>query len=100
MGIEIELAVLMLLQLTGSAFFSHFEGEQSPLRKIMKWIIFDGITIGLFFLVGHWALLFPAALLFPGAFVHVRWCRKNGIHPVKATPRKKYYELRGWKWEE
>ena len=28
------------------------------------------------------------------------WGRKHSIHPVNATPRRKYYQLRGWDWPE
>ena len=24
----------------------------------------------------------------------------HGIHPFRATPRRKYYERRGWTWQE
>lgn len=100
MGIELELIVLMVFQALGSSYFSQFEGGQPGTRKFLKWVVFDGATIGLYYLAGHYALLFPAFILVVGTFFHIRWCKKNGIDPVKATPRKKYYALRGWKWEE
>ena len=56
--------------------------------------------MGLFLLAGHWALLFPALGVGVGTTFHFVWCRKNGIHPWAATPRRKYYELRGWTWRE
>jgi hypothetical protein len=31
-----------------------------------------------------------------GVAFHIWWCRMHGIDPVHATPRKRYYELRGW----
>lgn len=100
MGIELELTELLFIQLIGNSFFSGFEGETPPLKKIMKWLILDAICIGFYFAFHHWALALPIVLLIPGMIIHFRWCKKNGIHPVKATPRKKYYELRGWKWLE
>jgi hypothetical protein len=100
MGIEPELAELLIIQLLGNSFFSHFEGETPAWKKILKWLVFDGLIIGLYFICGHRALLLPVILLIPGAVVHIRWCRKHGIHPVKATPKRKYYGLRGWKWPE
>ena len=36
----------------------------------------------------------------PGSIVHTVWCKKHSIHPIYATPRRKYYELRGWVWPE
>lgn len=100
MGVEIELGVLLLIQLFGSAFFARFEVEIPPLRKIFKWLLIDGITVGLYFLIGHYALIFPVFMICIGTTVHITFCKKHGINPLKATPRKKYYELRKWKWEE
>jgi len=45
-------------------------------------------------------LLFIAFWGVVGGTVHVLYCRKHGIHPVHATPRRKYYELRNWAWQE
>jgi hypothetical protein len=39
-------------------------------------------------------------MLVVGTTTHITICKKNGIDPLKATPRRKYYDLRGWKWEE
>lgn len=97
---EIELIELMVIQLLASNFFGRFEVETPAFRKIIKWLIIDGITIGLYYWFYHWALIFPVVAMIPGTIYHFTWCKKNGIDPLKATPRKKYYELRGWKWGE
>ncbi len=99
MGIELELLALLIIQLLGSSFFAKFEIETPVAKKIFKWVTIDAITIGLYYLVNHYALLFPVVMVLAGTIVHFRICKKNGIDPLKATPRKKYYELRGWKWE-
>jgi hypothetical protein len=98
MGLEPVLVEMLALQLIATSFFNHFEGETPALKKILKWVVLDGLTIGLYYWLQYWAMLFPLILLVPGMYVHFRWCRKHGIHPVKATPLKKYYELRGWEW--
>ncbi len=100
MGIKVELAELLVIQLVMTSFFARFEVETRASHKILKWIIIAKITIGLYFMIGHWSTLFPIVVLIPGTIYHFRWCKKNGIDPLKATPRKKYYELRKWKWEE
>ncbi len=100
MGIEVELVALLIIQLLGSAFFSRFEGETPAINNILKWVVLDGITVGLFYVTGHYALPFPVVLICIGAPVHISWCKKYGIDPVKVTSRKKYYELRKRKWEE
>ena len=46
------------------------------------------------------SLLLPLLMLTIGTTFHFAWCKKNGIDPFKATPKRKYYELRKWKWEE
>jgi hypothetical protein len=100
MGIQIELAELLVIQLVMTSFFARFEVETRASYKILKWIIIAKITLGLYYYIGHWSALFPVLVLIPGTIYHFRWCKKNGIDPLKATPRKKYYELRKWKWEE
>lgn len=100
MNLEIELIELLLIQTFLISAFAKFEIETPLLRKFFKWLIIDSITIGLYFVVGHWALLLPFLALIPGTLYHFTWCRKNGIDPFNATPRKKYYELRKWDWKE
>jgi len=100
MGIALELAALLLIQTVFISAFAKFEVETPLLKKLLKWLIIDGITIGLFYAIGHWAIIFPFVALIPGTVYHLSWCKKNGIDPFKATPRRKYYELRDWKWEE
>ena len=100
MGIELELGELLVIQLIATAFFARFEVETPAFRKIIKWLVIVGITVGLFFALQHWAAIFPIIAMIPGTIYHFTWCKKNEIDPLKATPKKKYYKLRGWKWEE
>ncbi|MBI3521063.1 MAG: hypothetical protein HY062_17115 [Bacteroidetes bacterium] len=99
-GMEIELLELLILQLFAFVLFGRFEVETSAARRIIKWLVIYAITIGLYCWTGHWAALVPVLVTIPGTIYHIMWCKKNGIHPFKATPRKKYYQLRGWKWKE
>ncbi len=99
-GIELELAILLLIQMVFISAFAKFEIETPLFKKLMKWLIIDGVTIGLYFIIKHWALIFPIVSLVPGTVYHFVWCKKNGIDPLHATPRKKYYKLRKWKWME
>ncbi len=100
MGIELELAVLLGLLVIGTSVFAPFEVETPPWRKILKWVILVGLTLGLHAAVGHWALVPPLVLGAAGLTFHMVWCRKNAIDPLRATPRRRYYELRGWEWHE
>lgn len=100
MGIELELYTLLFIQTFFISALAKFEAETPLWKKLVKWLVIDCITIGLYFAFGHWAVFFPFLGLLPGTAYHFYWCRKNGIDPLWATPRKKYYQLRNWKWEE
>lgn len=98
MGIELELFVLLIFAVLGQSLFARFEIETPPLRKIVKWFTMIALTLGLYTLIGHWALLVPTIMGVAGTTFHFIWCRRNGIDPLRATPARKYYELRGWPW--
>lgn len=95
---ELELAVLLGLTLIGTEIFAPFEIETPAWKKILKWSIVIALTLGLTSIIGHWAAAVPVVLALAGFVFHLVWCRRNGIHPVKATPRRQYYKLRGWDW--
>ena len=61
MGVELELYVLVILLTIGSSVFAPFEVETPAVRKALKWFIVVGGTVGLYYAVGHLALLFPIA---------------------------------------
>ncbi len=100
MGVELEFYVLLALLTVGSSIFAVFEVETPRWRKVLKWLIISAGTVGLFYAVGHLAILVPVVAGGAGLIVHFAWCRKHGIHPIYATPRRKYYELRHWEWPE
>ena len=99
-SIAVELAVLLALQTLGTSIFARFEAETPVWRKLTKWSVLIFGTLGLYAWLGHWSLLFPAAMFTVGTAVHFGYCRKHGIDPLRATPRRRYYELRGWQWTE
>lgn len=96
----LELGMLLAIAILGGNSFAVFEVETPWWRKAAKWAMVCGITLSLSLAVGHWALLFPIGAGIAGAMFHIWWCRKNGIDPWNATPRRRYYELRGWAWRE
>lgn len=100
MGVELELYILLALVILGASVFAAFEVETPGWRKALKWIVVSAATVGLYHVVGHLAASLPLGLALLGFAFHVWWCRRHGIHPIKATPRRKYYELRGWRWPE
>ena len=100
LGVELELAVLLGMFVIGTQVFAPFEVETPPARKILKWLIVIALTLGLTRVMGHWAIAVPLGLGLAGLTFHWYWCKKHGIHPLRATPRRRYYELRGWEWLE
>ena len=98
MGIELELGVLLGFAIIGQSTFARFEIETPTSRKIIKWFTMVALTLGLYVVIGHWALLLPILMGAAGATFHFVWCRRNGIDPIRATPARRYYELRGWAW--
>ncbi|MBI3981920.1 MAG: hypothetical protein HY337_03350 [Gemmatimonadetes bacterium] len=100
MGIELELGVLLAISIVGCPVFAVFEVETARWRKVLKWLIISGATVGLYYAIGHTALAVPLGLGVVGLSFHFWWCNKHGIHPLYATPRRRYYELRGWSWPE
>ena len=96
----IELVVLLVVAVIGSACFAPFEVETPAWREIVKWGVAIGLTLGLKSLVRHWALLLPVLGGIAEATGHYLWCRRHQIDPLRATPRRRYYDLRGWDWND
>ena len=94
----VELFVLLGFAIVAQSAFARFEIETPVVRKIFKWSAMSALTLGLSLVIGHWALLVPVLLGAAGTTFHIVWCRRNGIDPLRATPRRRYYELRGWPW--
>ena len=97
-GVELELGLLLILQTVLITVFARFEVETPIARRLIKWLVIDVITLALYVAIGHWALVFPVVGMLPGMIFHWTWCRRNGIDPLRATPRRRYYALRGWLW--
>ena len=100
MGIELEWFTLLVLHILGTSIFTAFEVETPWWRLGLKWAILIGLTYAVYFFFGHWALAVGIAAGLIGSTVHFTWCQRHKIDPIRATPRRKYYELRGWTWQE
>lgn len=100
LGIELELSFLLIIQTILTIVFAKFEIETPIIKRLIKWLIIDSIVILVYLWIGHWAILVFMILLIPGCIVHFHWCKRHHIDPIKATPRKKLYKLRGWTWIE
>lgn len=98
MELEHVLLTLLIMQTLGMQIFKRFEAETAIWRSLLKWTIIIGGTVGLYFGIGGWAILFPLLAVAVGSVVHVVICRQRGFHPIFASPRKEYYAYRGWAW--
>ena len=98
LGVELEWAVLFSLLLIGGSTFARFEVETPTWRRILKWAVIAGLTLGAYPVAEHRALLVPLALSTLGLVAHLAWCRRYRIHPVRATPKCRLYRARGWRW--
>lgn len=98
LGVELELGILFAMAAVAGSVFDKFEVETPAWRKLLRWIFAAALTLGAFSWIGHWSLALLAGFAGLGALAHVWWCSKQGINPLTAHPRRKYYELRRWRW--
>lgn len=95
------LIFLFVFLALGFAVFGKFQTEAPWWQLFLKWMAILGIAYLLYANFGEIITFIVFGILVAMSLViHVWWCVKNGIHPLKATPRKKYYALRGWTWKE
>lgn len=98
MDLEIELPALFLLCALSASVFDKFEVETAAWRKLLRWMLAAALTLGTAPFIGHLALAVLLGFAALGATAHFIWCQRNGIDPLSAEPRRRYYELRGWAW--
>lgn len=91
---------LFVLCAVGTSVFDRFECETPAWKKVLRWTMAAVLSQAAASVWGYWALGVLAVLAVTGLTVHLTWCRRHGIHPLRATPRRRYYELRKWAWEE
>lgn len=86
-----------VISVLGFTLFGHFEEKTPKWRRLSKWAAYFGMTALIRRKPGRpwtfaWILGWPAL----GFVFHLWWCRRNGINPLTAEPKDRYYELRGW----
>jgi len=72
---------VLLIVILGSSIFAVFEVETALWRKLLKWLIVAGGTVGLYYGVGHWALALPFGLAALGGGVSLRL-----VPPARHSP--------------
>jgi hypothetical protein len=94
MPLEFVIATAVLI--VGHFSFRGFQGETPRVRTLQKWIVYWGLVVILTVAVGRpWSLVWTVSPVL-GLIVHFVWCFRNGIHPLTAEPRDRYYAARGW----
>ena len=93
-----EIAIMALLFAVGHIYFGHWEERTPKWRKLLKLILFIGLTILITYYTGRTGFfIFLAIMLLLVLVVHAWWLPKKGINGWTGEPKEKYYELRGWK---
>jgi len=89
-----DLAVVMSIFAVGSIFFGHFEEHKPKPRRLLKVVIFAGITLALSAAGLRWVAYTIIGLFgLAAAYVHLRWLPSHGINGWTGEPKEKYYEL-------
>ena len=101
LNMSYELLALFIFHTLGFSVFGKFQTETAWWKLTLKWMVILMLIYCLYYFFGHTITLLTILLLaIIGVAGHTWWCIKNQIHPLNATPRRRYYELQGWKWLE
>ncbi len=94
-----EVAVVAIIFAVGNILMGHWEAETPKWRRLLKFVVILGITLGISATVGKsWAFLFLALLALFAVIVHAWWLPRKGINGWTGEPKEKYYAMRGWKY--
>lgn len=95
------LSILSLIQLVWMSVFARFEVETLAVRKILTWLALYAVTLVTYIFLSFWpALGLALVIIVVRLGLHIRMCRVHGFHPLTATPRRKYYQFKNWRWPE
>ena len=96
-----DVAVVLGIFAFGSILFGIFEQHKPRLRRVLKVVVFLGLTILIAETAGRpWAYGFLALPLIAALYLHAVWLPKHGINGWTAQPYDKYLALlesRGFK---
>lgn len=94
-----EIAIITTIFAVGNIIFGNFETHTPKLRRIGKVFLVTALAVGISVLAGRtWFYVFLGAMGLLFVVVHGWWLPKQGIHPITAEPKDRYYKLRGWKY--
>ena len=85
------------LAIAGNYIYWEFAKDETTAKRIVKYGIYAAIAAGLTKKFGRpHNMFFIAGLPILGAVGHTILMKKDGINPITAEPKEKYYGLRGW----
>ncbi len=93
-----EVAVISAIFAFGNIFFGHFEERTPKWRKVLKFVLFVILAIGISMLFGRiWTFAFLGVMSLGVLYVHGVMLPRKGINGWTGEPKDKYYAMRGWK---
>lgn len=93
-----DVAVVTSVFAFGSILFGHFEEHKTKSRRVLKLLMVSGLFVTVSATGGRqWAFALLAVPLAAALGIHLWWLPKHGINGWTGEPKKKYYELIGFK---
>lgn len=95
-----EVAVVATIFAVGNILFGHWEAQTPKWRRLLKFVLFVGLTLAISAWLGRrWAFAFLGLLGLMVVIIHAWWLpRRHGINGWTGEPKEKYYALRGWRY--
>lgn len=94
-----EVAIVAIIFAVGNILMGHWEAQTPKWRRLLKFVLFVALTLGISAGVGRaWAFGFLGLLGVAVLIVHGWWLPRRGINGWTGEPKEKYYALRGWKY--
>ena len=93
----VDISIAAALLVAGFVFFSPFEQQTALRLRLLRPLLFLGVTALFSWKLGRrWALGFVFGWLTLAISFHGWWTWRHGINFFKPEPRDRYYQLRGW----
>ncbi|HMG17690.1 MAG TPA: hypothetical protein VK573_03110 [Gemmatimonadales bacterium] len=94
-----EVAVVATIFAVGNILFGHWEAQTPKWRRLLKFVLFVGLTLAISAWLGRrWTFAFLGLLGLIVVIIHAWWLPRHGINGWTGEPKEKYYALRGWRY--
>jgi hypothetical protein len=94
----LDVAAMAAILPIGKLQLRRFEPFMPWWRRVLKTLLLLAITAAVSRYFGRIGVAIGFALaLLPVLYIHAIWLPRHGVNGCTAEPRKRYYELRGWK---